>query len=330
VTASSTTPAPTEPSAAAAGGRGVNVAALRDYGVVVFLFALFVALSLSTDTFLTVTNLKNVADSAVAVGLIACAGTIVIMAGGFDLSAGAIFVLASIVGVKVSNEVSPAVGAIAAVLAGCGLGLVNGLLCTVGRINPFVGTLGTMTAFGGIAVALSGSGLILVNDASFANIANTDLLGLHVSTWLLVGVALFCGFLLNWTVFGRHVFGRGGNIFAARLSGVPVHRTLTAAYVLSGGVAAMAGVIVAARSLSVSPSGGTNLIFEALAAILIGGNSVLGGEGAIWRTMVGVFIIALIGNGFNLLGVDPLYQQVVSGTLIIVAVGSDAWVRRRA
>jgi ribose transport system permease protein len=333
MTATSATPStppstPTESS----GGRlsGLRLSTLRDYGIVVFLIALIIALWISTDTFMTTNNIKNVIDGAVAVGLIACAGTIVIMAGGFDLSAGAIFAVSAIIGVKVSNEASVVVGVLVGIVVGCGLGLINGLLTTVGRINHFVATLGTMIAFGGMAVAISGSGLILVNDPSFANIANTDVLGFHLSSWILVAVALFCGFLLNWTVFGRHVFGAGGNLAAARLSGVPINRTLIACYVLSGGVAAAAGLIVAARSLSVSATTGANLIFDALAAILIGGNSVFGGEGAIWRTMIGVAILAVISNGFNLLGVDPLYQQIVSGTLIIVAVGLDAWVRRRA
>jgi ribose transport system permease protein len=323
-------PTPTEPPVSAERRRMPNLATLRNYGVIAFLVALFVGLSVGTDTFLTVSNLKNVLDGGVPVGLIACAGTIVLMAGGFDLSAGAIFAVSAIVGAKVSNDVSPIVGIFVAILAGCGLGLINGLLCTVGRINHFVGTLGTMIAYGGVAVALSGSGLILITDPSFANVANTDVLGLHLSSWILVALALLCGFLLNRTVFGRHVFGAGGNLAAARLSGVPINRTLTTAYVLSGGFAAVAGVIVAARSLSVSATTGGNLIFDALAAILIGGNSVYGGDGAIWRTMVGVFILALISNGFNLLGFDPIYQQVVSGALILIAVGLDSWVRKRA
>lgn len=309
--------------------RSLSLSALRDYGIVVFLVALFVALSLSTDTFLTVNNLKNVLDGAVAVGLIACVGTIVIMAGGFDLSAGAIFTVAAILGAKVANGSGPEVGILVGVLAGCGLGLINGLLTTVGRVTHFVATLGTMIAYGGIAVALSGSGLVLISDPSFANLANTNVLGIHLSSWIFVAVALLCGLLLNWTVFGRHVFGTGGNLSAARLSGVPISRTIVLAYMLSGAVAGLAGLIVAARSLSVSASAGSNIIFDALAAILIGGNSAFGGEGAIWRTVIGVAILALISNGFNLLGIDPLYQQIVSGTIILVAVSVDAWARRR-
>ena len=329
MTVTSAPPSP-PPTATAGRLRSLRLSNLRDYGIVLFLVALVIGLSLGTDTFLTTNNLKNVLDNAVAVGLIAVAGTIVIIAGGFDLSAGAIFAVSAIVAVKVSNETSAIVGILIGLVAGCGLGLVNGLLTTVGRITHFVATLGTMIAYGGIAVAISGSGLVLINDPSFADIANTDVLGFHLSSWILVVVAVLCGVLLNRTVFGRHVFGAGGNLSAARLSGVPVNRTLIGCYALSGGVAALAGVIVAARSLSVSATTGSNIIFDALAAILIGGNSAFGGEGAIWRTVVGVAILAVISNGFNLLGIDPLYQQIVSGTIILVAVGADAWTRRRA
>ncbi|HWI22949.1 MAG TPA: ABC transporter permease [Baekduia sp.] len=308
--------------------RSLNLGRVRDYAVLIFLLALIVALSISTSTFLTLDNFKNVLETATPLGMVACAGTIVIVSGGLDLSAGAIFLVASILAAKVSNDVSPAVGIVAGLLVGCGLGAINGLLTTVGRVNPFVGTLGTMTAFGGLAVVLSGSGLIFIEDPAFGNVADTQILGFALSTWLLVVVALLCGFLLNRTIFGQHAFGTGGNLVAARLSGVPINRTLTYGYMLSGTVAALAGIIIAARTLSISPAGGSALIFDALAAILIGGNSVFGGAGAIWRTMVGVLIITLIANGFNLLGVDPIYQQVVSGILILVAVSSDAWVRR--
>jgi ribose transport system permease protein len=302
---------------------------LRDYGIVVFLVVLFVVLCFSSDVFLTSNNLKNVIDGAVPMGMIACAGTLVIIAGGFDLSAGAIFAVAAIIGAKVCNASNPEVAILAGVAVGAGLGLVNGLLCTVGRINDFVGTLGTSIAYQGMATAISGSSLIIINDQAFGNLSDTQVAGIKMGTLILLGSALLCALILNRTVLGRHVFGTGGNRKAARLSGVPVNRTLAATYVLSGTLAGLAGLIVASRTLSVNASTGSNIIFDALAAILIGGNSVLGGEGAIWRTMVGVAILALISNGFNLLGIDPLYQQIVNGTIILVAVGMDAWARRR-
>lgn len=312
------------------GTRPISVlASVRDYSIVLFLVLLFLALALTNENFLTIGNLRNVVDGAVATGLVAAAGTIVIIAGGFDLSAGAIFSVAGVVGVLMSNSAGPVLGVLSALGVGCVLGLTNGLLTTVGRITHFVATVGTMVAFTGLAVALSGSGLLLVNDPSLASLANTRVLGFNVSTWILVAAALMCGFLLNCTVFGRHVFGAGGNLSAARLSGVPIQRTLIACYALSGFMAAAASIIVVSRSLSTTANSGNSIIFDALAAVLIGGNSVAGGEGAIWRTMVGVGILALISNGFSLFGIDPIYQQVVSGIIILVAVSADAWSRRR-
>lgn len=309
--------------------RVLSLVGIRDYGVVVVLVVLFVVLSMTSDVFLTSGNLRNVADQAVAVGLLAVAGALVIIAGGFDLSAGAIFAVAALIGAKVSNSVGPEVGVLAGLAIGVGLGLVNGLICTVGRINHFVGTLATSIVFAGLATAIAGGDLILVNDVSLQNFAQSEVLGINSSTIQFVVFALLCAFLLNRTVFGRHIFATGGNLSAARLSGVPINRTLAATYMISGFAAALAGLIVTSRALSVNATTGTGIIFDALAAILIGGISVLGGEGAIWRAVVGVFILALISNGFNLNGIDPLYQDVVTGLIILVAVGADAWARRR-
>jgi len=311
-------------------GRARSLDVLRNYGILIFLIAMFVALAFASNTFLTASNLKNVINDASAVGMIAAAGTLVIIAGGFDLSAGSIFAASAVIAAKVSNASGPELAVVVALAAGCGMGLINGLLTTYGRINPFVGTLGTMIAFDGMAVALTGSGVLIINNGSFANISNLNIFGFAISSWYLLVAALICGFLLNRTVFGQHIFAAGGNRFAALLSGVPLNRTLTLTYVLSGAFAAVAGLAVAGQSLSVDPTGGDTLIFQALAAIMIGGNSVWGGEGAIWRTMVGVFITTLIVNGFNLLGINPLYQQIANGALICIAVGTDTWVRRRA
>ncbi|WP_350351647.1 ABC transporter permease [Microbacterium sp. A8/3-1] len=315
------------PSAAATRQR--RVALLRDVGIGILPVILFLVLTFTTDSFFTADNLRNVLNGAVALGLIACAGTVVIIAGGFDLSAAAIFAVAGVSAALVSNETSAPVGILVGLVVGCGLGLINGVLVSVGRVNQFVGTLGTMIAYAGLATALSGSGLIIIADPAFASSANTTILGLRSASWVLIIFAVVCAVLLNLTVFGRHAYATGGNASAARLSGVSVNRTLIVAYVLSGGAAALAAVLTAGTSLSVSATSGSGLIFDALAAILIGGNSILGGRGAIWRTIVGVLTLALISNGFNLLGVDPNYQQMVSGIIILVAVAVDAWTRRR-
>ncbi|MBS1885877.1 MAG: ABC transporter permease [Actinobacteria bacterium] len=301
---------------------------LRDFGIAGVLLALFVGLSFGSSVFLTSENLKNVAEQSVAVGLLATAGSLVIIAGGFDLSAGAIFAVSAIVGAKLANSTGIVEGYLIGILVGALLGLINGIICTVGRINHFVGTLATSIVFFGVATKISGGALIVVPNQGFSDLANTQILGLKSSTWIFVAFALLCGFILNFTVLGRYIFATGGNIQAARLSGVPTAVTQAFTYVLSGGAAGLAGLIVASRTLSVNAQTGNGIIYNALAAILIGGNSVLGGEGAIWRTVCGVLILTLIANGFNLLGIDPLYQQIVTGLIILLAVGLDAWTRR--
>lgn len=310
--------------------RRLRIDLIRDYSIIAFLIGLFIALSVMSDVFLTTQNLENVIDQASAVGMIACAGGLVIIAGGFDLSAGAIYVLSAVLAAKISNLTSAEVGIAAGILTGMALGGVNAFICTVGRINAFVGTLATSIFFVGVATAITGGGFTYIDDPAFRNLS-TKVAGVKVSIIIFLAFALFCAFLLNRTVFGRHLMATGDNRDAARLSGVPVDRTLARAYVLSGFAGALAGVVVASRSLAVGSTAGTanNIIFAALGAILVGGISLLGGEGAIWRILVGVFILALVSNGFNLNGIDPLYQQMMTGVLILAAVGADVWVKRR-
>lgn len=307
-----------------------SVGPVRDGGIVVVLIVLFAVLAITTtDTFLTKTNLLEVVDESAALGLMAVAGTLVVISGGFDLSAGAVFSVGAVVAAEISNKTDPVIGIAAGLAAGVVLGLINGALCTYGRVNHFVGTLATSIVYGGVATLIVGGDIVLVNDSSFGNLATADILGIHSSTYIFVVFALICAFLLNLTVFGRRMFASGGNPYAARLAGISVQRVQIVCYALSGFAAALAGMIVMSRSLSVSGTVGNGLIFQVLAAILIGGVSVGGGRGAIWRPVIGVLILALISNGFNLNGVDPLYQDIAAGLIIVGAVLFDVWSRRR-
>lgn len=308
--------------------RSFEVGSLRDYGIVFAFVALFLVLTFSSDVFLTSGNLLNLADQSAALGILACGMTLVIIAGGFDLSIGAIFAVTAIVGAKVTNSSGAELGVLAALTSGMALGLLNGLLATVGRLNPFVATIATTLVFRGLALAISGGFLVAISDASFGNLSQPRVLDVRISVFIFAAFALFCAFLLNRTVYGRHLFAVGGNAEAARLSGVRVNRVRALAYVLMGFASALGGVLVASRTLTVDGNTGTGIEFDAIAAVLVGGTSVMGGEGAIWRTILGVFLLALVGNGFNLLGTDPLYQRIFTGAIIILAVGSDAWIRR--
>lgn len=300
----------------------------RDMGVLVIFLGLFVFLTLSSDAFLTQTNLLNILDQWAPVGIIACAATIVIIGGGFDLSVGAIAAIAAVVAARVSNSHGVEIGFIAAVLSGVGLGVANGLIVTVGRVNSFIGTLATGIMFRGAAVALAGGMLITVDDSSFTELGQGKALGIKWTIWAFALFALITGFLLTRTTFGRYVKAIGGNVEAARLSGVRINVIRTLTFALSGLAGALAGLIVASRVGTGQAQIGTGFELTAIAAVVIGGTSIAGGQGAIWRTIIGVLLLALIGNGFNLLTIDPTYQDIVQGLIIVVAVVADVWLRR--
>jgi ribose transport system permease protein len=208
------------------------------------------------------------------------------------------------------------------------IGVINGLLVTVVRINAFITTLAMLIIVRGIAVSLTGGFLIPVQDGLYTLLGRQALFGVKYSIWLLVLFVLVIGVLLSRTVLGRHLYAAGGNPEAARLSGVPVAGVRTVAFAISGLAAALAGVITSSRVANGQADAGSGLEFSAIAAIVVGGTSIFGGEGAIWRTVVGVFFLALIGNGFNLLAVPATYQQIFQGLIILFAVGVDVWARR--
>ena len=301
---------------------------LKDYSILGFLLLLFVFLAATSPAFLTTQNLNNVLDQSVAVGLLACAGGMLIMGGGFDLSAGAIYVLSAVLAAKVANATNAELGIVTGILAGMALGGVNAIICTIGKINAFVGTLATSIFFSGAATAVTGGGFTYIDDQNFGKLSS-KIFGINAPIIIFALFALVCAFLLNKTIFGRHLLAAGDNKEAAALSGVSVHLTLARAYMLSGIASGLAGVVVASRSLAVASTAnaGNSVLFAALAAILVGGVSMLGGEGAIWRILAGVLILAFVANGFDLNGVDPLYQQMMSGALILLAVGADVWIR---
>lgn len=311
--------------------RTLRSGTLRDYGIVLSFLVLFVTLALTSDVFLSTTNLLNLADQWSAAGIIAVAGTLVFVAGGFDISVGSIFALAGVAAAGLaSNGASLSVAVLAAVGVGIVSGVLNGALTTVGRINPFIATLATATMLGGVAVLVTDGKLIVVEQAGFAALGNGTLLGVKYSIWIFAGVAVACGLLLSRTTIGRAIYATGGNAEAARLSGIRTGAIRMLTFVLSGVAAGVAGVLVASRvATGQADVGGVDLAFQVISAIVIGGTSILGGAGAVWRTVLGIFLLAMIYNGFNLLGVDTRFQDIATGAIILIAVGVDAWARKR-
>jgi ribose transport system permease protein len=313
----------------AAGGR-LRLAALRDYAILVAFIVLFIVLSISSDVFLTETNLLNILNQWSTVGIIACGATLVIIAGGFDLSVGAILAIAGVAAAKVANSVGVPVAVLAGMGIGLGWGIVNGALATIGRINPFIATLATSFMIRGVALAMTGGFIITVADPSYTTLGRDELFGIKWTIWIFAAFAAITWFLLSRTTYGRYVFASGGNAEAARLSGIRVGLIRGSTFAISGLSAGIAGVLVSSRVASGQADAGAGVELQAIAAVVIGGTSILGGEGAIWRTLLGVLLLGLIQNGFNLLNVDPVYQQIFYGGIIIAAVALDAWARRTA
>lgn len=297
---------------------------LRRYAVLVMFVALFLALSVSADSFLTSQNLFNIAAQNAPLAIIAVAGTLVIIAGGFDLSTGSIFGVASVTAAWVAVNVDPIVGLLSAPVVGVALGAVNGAIVTSLKVHSFLATLATSLVFRGLATLITGGFLISVAAESFTVIGRDAIGPVYYAVIILVIFALLVGLLLNRTVFGRHVFAVGGNSEAAELSGVRVNRIRLLTFALSGLAAGIAGAVAVSRIGSGQPTAGELMELEAIAAVILGGTSIYGGVGAVWRSVIGVYLLALIDNGFNILNANPFYKDLTTGLIIVLAVALSA------
>ncbi len=300
----------------------------RSAGILLPFSLLFVVLSFSSGSFLNTTNLLNILDQQSALLIIAAAGTLVLVTGGIDLSVGATYALASCVSAQYAEKHSILASVILGVALGLIVGVINGVVVAYLKINPLIATLAMSFVIGGLGSKFTKGNLIVLTDKpQYGKIAQTVWLGVNTSIWIMAVIVIMLGILLTRTVIGRYMIAAGGNAQAARLAGIQVNRVRIVAFALSGAAAAVAGIIDASRVLSASAALGSTLAFTVLAGIVVGGTSIAGGDGSVWLTVVGVLFIALIGNGFDLLGIDPLYQQITLGLILLVAVGVDAYGR---
>jgi ribose transport system permease protein len=306
---------------------------LRDYGIIAAFVVIVIALSLSTDTFLTSSNLINLLDQCAVLGLLATGATVCIISGVFDLTASASLALSAIIGTEVGRVAGVYAGFGAAVVAGALLGFVTGMVVVRSGVNSFVGTLATSLVYRGLAVMVTGGSIVypIARDSEdFGMLTWPSVFNLTSATIVFVLVVAVIGVVVAATTFGRRLYAVGGSAEAARLSGIRVGSIHVSAYVISGVCSALAGLILASRAGSAQSTMGTGMELTAIAAAVVGGTSILGGEGAVWRGIVGALLLTLIGNGFNLLGWDTIYQQVLQGCLILFAVTMDRWLRRRS
>lgn len=312
----------------------------RSLAIVVPFLAVFVALSIGSPAFLSFQNVGNVLDRQSGILIVAAASTLVIIAGGIDLSIGATYMFTAVICgtliVKVGGVTGVILGITVGVLAGLLVGIVNGLISTYLKVNPLIATLAMSFIILGATKLVSqfgkqGVGQIRVDFPEFRWLATTKPLGVSLPTWIAFVVLVILGVVLWRTTFGRYVYAAGGNAEAARLAGIRVGFVRISTFALAGLAAGMAGVIDLARTPSVPENDAiaTTLTFTVLAGIVVGGTSILGGEGAIWRTVLGILFIAMLYNGFTLLRIDPLFQGIALGVIILLAVGFDAWSKLR-
>ncbi len=309
---------------------GRYLAVVARYGIVWVTLALFVLLAVTTDGFLTGPNLRNVLDQQATLLIAASVATLTMIAGGFDVSISAVAVVAPLVALRVEN----ATGSVApALLVGClfglGVGTANGWIVAFARINSFITTLATSFVVFGIGYVASERSILRPDGDGFQRVARTRLAELTTATWISLAVVAVAWILLAGTRFGRHVYATGGNAEAARLAGVRTRLVVVTVFALSGLASGLAGVVAASRTISATPSDDFSFVFGVIAAIVVGGTSIAGGTGAVWRTLLGAFFIAFMINGFNLHQIDPIWQRIIQGLVILLAVATDAWSRAR-
>lgn len=298
---------------------------LFKYGILIALLVICIILSIATPYFFTAQNLIIVLRQVSINGILAIGVTFVIIAGGIDLSLGSVVALTGVIAASFAHPgMYPViVPVMLALLSGALIGAINGLTITLGKVAPFIVTLGMMTIARGLALVLSNGRPVTNLSPSFNFIGGGDVLYIPVPILLFGLVILISSVILKYTRIGRYIYAVGGNENAAKASGIRVGRVKLFAYVMCSGLAALAGIVLASRITTGQPNAGIAYELDAIAAVVIGGTSLLGGRGSIAGTVIGVLIIGVINNGLDLLNVSSYYQQIIKGVIIVGAVLLD-------
>ncbi len=336
------------PAGGAAVADGVTASALTGEPIRRFSRAWFAALALRNAMFIVVVlvicyfsykslrfssadNLITILIAAAPFALIALGQTLVILTGGIDLSVGSVIAMSamSAAAVAKANPGQVWMTVLVAVLVGCAAGAVNGFFVSVVNVPPFIATLGMLTAGSGIAYAIGGGAPINGLPAEFGLIANKTIGGLQIPVIVMILGIIICAIVMRRTSYGMRVYAVGGNRSAAEIAGINAKRILFSVYTLSGVLAGLSGVMLASRVISGPPNLGQGYELDAIAAVVIGGASLMGGRGSVWGTALGLLLIQTLNNGLDILLVPSYWQDVIKGVLIVVAVAVDVWTTRR-
>lgn len=302
-----------------------TILSYEQFALFLSLIALCVISTILSPVFLTGMNLMNVLRAASLTAISAMGMMLILVLGEIDLSVGSVQAIVGIVSVIVLNKTNSMVlSLIVALLLGCGIGLINGLLVTKGQINSMIATLGTMAVFRGLSYIVSG-GISIQARASIFSALGTGYIG-PVPIPLVVAIIIFIvlAYAMKYMEFGRNIFAIGGNESAAKLCGIPVIKIQLKAFIICGVLTAFSGFILASRLSSGQPNAGTGFEFQVISAVVLGGVSLNGGKGNIIGVIIGVLILSVLSNILTLCNVSSFYQEVARGIVILLAVYMDS------
>jgi len=324
-------PAENEKSAEVGSRRDVlRIVAAREITLLAIILVIVATMSVLSPFFFTMANFRAISIGLVPTAIISVGMTILLISGGFDLSVGAVLALCSTLTAWALVQGADIPAAVAMGLAGgIAVGLLNGLIVTQFRVNPLVATLGTMSVARGAALVMTEGFSISSLPPAFGRVGQSSIAGIPTMVWITLLIVALGDLALRYSVFLRQVYFVGGNEKAARLSGLAVDRLRIVAYALTGFLAAIAGVLLSSRLMSGMPTAGNALELQVLAACVIGGASLRGGEGTVLGAFLGVIFVALVNNAMTMLAVSIYWQMIVIGAVLVAAVALDMLVRRR-
>ena len=304
--------------------RALDTVGVQNVSLIVALILLCAVIGSRNSNFFLLTNIKTIGTTVAIVGILAVVQTVVMLLGGLDISVGSAAGLTSVITAMVFTSASSAtLGIVVGLAVGVGVGLLNGLVIVYGRVNAVIATLATYAGLRGLANLVSNGRAqgYTGTDSIFIFLARGSLLGIPILVWVLIVVALLVHLMLGYTDIGRNIYAMGGNPTAARLAGININRYVLGCYVLAGFVAAIAGILLTARTGSGQPtSGSQGLELQSITAAALGGVALQGGKGGISGTVLAVILLGVLQNGLTILSVNSFWQDIAQGVLLIVAV----------
>ena len=299
-------------------------ALISEYFIFVIFIALVVVLACLKPSFISLGNLVNILKQASINGILAFGMMFVIVAGGFDMSVGSTVAFAGILAAMTGQGNYPLiVPLLVAMLAGLLVGIVNGVGVAVGNLPPFIMTLGTMTAVRGLALLISDGKPVIGLSPEYKAVAASSIFGIPMLAVFLTIIIAICSFVLSKTVYGRRVYACGGNLLAARVSGINTTKIRVSTFAIAGLLAGLSGFLMTSRVTIGQPTAAESYEMDAITACVVGGVSMSGGVGKPWGVVVGCLLVTVITNGLDIMGVSSHWQKIVKGAIIVAAVLID-------